>query len=307
MAMETVSRLQNLIGSIYDAALAPDGWTSVLEQFVQVMDLSGVAVIYQDSSAGLQGILLAEGISQDFIDLYGQHYFEQDYARHVSLHWPVGTWVNTVEIFPDRKHRKTEFYNDFLKPAGLGEIAGTVLSNSDVFAALGMHRTSSQRAFDPADERLYRILEPHFARALAIQRRLALSETRVDSFAEIVDRLALGVVFLSAAGQILYANSAARSLAAQDDGFALECGGILAARPRQTSLVRSLIAEAVRTSKGLGLCPGSGLHLERPSGRRPFEVLIAPLAKDRVQVGSSFAMAVLFIRDPEDQVTPAEM
>jgi DNA-binding CsgD family transcriptional regulator len=63
--------------------------------------------------------------------------------------------------------------------------------------------------------------------------------------------------------------------------------------------LRRLIAEALREPREAGARPGGVMRITRPSGRAPYEVLVAPLSERSFLLGFGGPLAVVFLRDPE--------
>jgi hypothetical protein len=94
-----------------------------------------------------------------------------------------------------------------------------------------------------------------------------------------LDRLPFGMVIIAdAAGRALIVNRAAEEMAAANDGFLLRGGCITAARTKEAEALTRCIAEAARPAGRRNGEGGGSLSISRPSGRRPFALLAAPLS-----------------------------
>lgn len=107
--------------------------------------------------------------------------------------------------------------------------------------------------------------------------------------AEALDAMSVGILVVGADGRVLHANAAAHALADAGDGLSL--GGwrstVAAARADETRALHRLVAEvAAAPGRGVG-----AMAVSRPSGRRPYAVLAAPLS------APSSSAAVLFVTD----------
>ena len=106
-----------------------------------------------------------------------------------------------------------------------------------------------------------------------------------------------GVVVLDESGSIIRANRTASEIAADEDGFALTRGGLAGATSAETALLRQRIAAAAKTAAGTATAMVGAVLLERPSGRRPYAVLAAPL-KDPNALGSDHRGCVVVFTMP---------
>ena len=298
--------LHTLITAIYDAALDSSGWNKVLQLAMLHLDACAATIICQAPHAGLEGLIAAEGLSLGALSDYNNHYIHQDCALQAGLAHPKGTWISTANFISKTQLKKTEFCSDFLEPAGLGHIAGSVLiKKPDSFATFGIHRPLTEREFDHFDLEFYQNIQPHLERALEIQVRLATAHARTSQLLELFERLTMGLILFGTRGELLFVNSAAEHMAAQNDGFSFSGASIAGARPSVTGQLRQLISEAINTCEGTGIGSGGTLLLERPSGKRSYEVLVAPMSRGRIGVPRGTTSAVLFIREQSREAEPA--
>ena len=104
--------------------------------------------------------------------------------------------------------------------------------------------------------------------------------------------------------RLLFMNRAANSLLNLRDGLEW-AQGRLRATDRETAVrLNGLLAAVFQTAAGAGITPGSRLSIPRPSLRRPFEVLVAPLPLPPGIRPESEARVAIFLTDPESQTVP---
>ena len=102
-------------------------------------------------------------------------------------------------------------------------------------------------------------------------------------------------------------NRAASRLTANADGLTVDRGELRAARVSDTMRLRALIAEAVKTSSGGSVGAGGMFAVGRPSGRRPLELLVCPVSRERTLFpGVETAAAMVFITDAEQRAVVDE-
>lgn len=143
----------------------------------------------------------------------------------------------------------------------------------------------------------------HRARAEIDRLRGALGELR-DREAEAgfhaacraLDYVALGVVLLDAGARVLFANRAARALAAEADGLTIG-EALLADGARPGAGLRRTLETALAMSLA-GEDHVAGLSVPRPSGRRDL-LLLACSLDARGRDGAHAPAVVAFISDPE--------
>jgi DNA-binding CsgD family transcriptional regulator len=206
--------------------------------------------------------------------------------------------------------KKTEFYADLARPYGytrglfgyLGRLGATRTS------VISINRSDRIPEFNAQDALLLSTLVPHVQRALQIHRRLVSAEQQRSAMADLMERLRTGVVLLDVSRRPVLVNRAANDILDQRDGLSLSNGELRAGTPGLTAQVRSAIVAAVDVSSGRSVVAGdSALSIPRPSGRRPFQLLITPLSRANDWTGAiGQAVAAVFVADPERDTQPEE-
>jgi DNA-binding CsgD family transcriptional regulator len=79
---------------------------------------------------------------------------------------------------------------------------------------------------------------------------------------------------------VLLLNRAAEKMATANDGLLLQGGRLEAANFEEATALARCIAEAVRTAGRRNVRGGGSICISRPSGRRPFAVLVAPMSPE---------------------------
>jgi DNA-binding CsgD family transcriptional regulator len=95
----------------------------------------------------------------------------------------------------------------------------------------------------------------------------------------------------------VFVNKAAAEIIAAGDGLGIEPGGLCAANPRETALVRQLIARTALQADPDAA--GGAVAVSRPSLRRPISLLVAPLPNPTGWFARGRAAVVVFVHDPE--------
>ena len=206
---------------------------------------------------------------------------------------------------------------DDLAPTSVLELSrwcGDFLKRLDAFHLLGS-RVSSERhpllprihlnLFRPiiaprfaGDERRKRAwLRPHIERALVIGTRMAAAESRANALADVVERMSVAVLLLKSGGRLHHANRAARMILAAEDGLQFGARGLRAqSRADDTQLQRALAAAG---TEGPVDPAATACLVSRPSGRRPLQIVAAPVSARNSFAPGERAGAIVFILDPE--------
>lgn len=290
-----------LVTSIYRAAECPAAWRDVVEQLRARLDGTGATIMYFDTRRPSSILAKTVGYSPDDIRRYEQYYSHVD-PWGVALgrrRWTTGRAIDGRALAPDHVVRRSEYFADFGRYVGSGRSACLPLErSSDRLCLAVIARSHTQPEFDRPQITLLDRLGPHLQQAFRIHRRLSQAEHLNASAGSILERLPVGVLLLSRAGQVLKANAAAERILAAGDGMRIECGHVLGSRSHSTHLLQQAIGRA--TGAGQLVVPSaSSLSIDRPSGRSPHRVVVAPAAGAVTTATDAMAEVVVFISDSE--------
>ena len=126
--------------------------------------------------------------------------------------------------------------------------------------------------------------------------------------AEVLDRLPTGVLVFDARHSPLVVNRSARRILDLCDGFAIERGRPRLADRREDGVFQALLAKACEAALGGQRGLSDVMQVTRPSGRRAFALMVAPLLDTPPGSAEGDAVSVAFITDPETgNVTATEV
>jgi DNA-binding CsgD family transcriptional regulator len=275
--------------------------------------LGRIAAAFGAPSAGMarQGKTLAEcwGISSGIQPAAMKSYVE--YYHGVNPIWqrvpntPAGTVQADTMVMARRDLERTEFFNDYLLPQGIGGLLNSVvLVEEGRQTVVTMH---GRQQFDNDDIELYKLLSPHLQRAVQINLKSAQTEINHAASIEALNRLNDGVLFVDVNGVVLFANSIAESFFLADGGLRQREGILHSKVSSQTAALHALIAKC--SNGGPILSSGGFLSLTRGSGRLPLSLMVAPMhaVPHRTPdwlIGKR-PVAIIFVTDPERIPKPA--
>lgn len=250
------------------------------------------------------GVLQEIGFSYftDEMNLYygANEIFRSDiWASTLNGPAQIGRAAALGDIVGDRSYRASIFYNDFIRHFGddTGQCVGIGFRSAEGgLVAIGFHRAFTDRAFPLRSLATINRLKPHLNRLLQLRGKLRQAEIDAQLARAGFDAVDQAVILADEFARPLLVNRAAEHILADADGLGLRRGRLEAAGTRaQRTLERAVYSAARRTGDRGGAC-----LIERPSGKRPLRVVVAPL-------GLSFgSCALLLIDDPERQPsTPA--
>lgn len=298
------AKFHALLGSLYDAAVEPNEWQSLPTRLARFFEAGSSTLWLWSKRAGeLEGLDTFGWTKQD-LDAYRDQYAQRDLWSIEGVKQPLGSALLMSEVVPSAVFAESEFYRDLARHLGLFHCMGTALPVDDrQLCILGLHRPRARPDFTASEQKLLRLLIPHLERALQLRNRVEGIRQAGRLAFSALDALAVAVVIVGANGGVLYANPAAERLAAQRDGISLQAKQLAATGAAGCEL-RRLIHGAANSSVGKAGGAGGSLAVPRPSGRRPFSLLVTPLPAGRMADALQRPCAAVFILDPESRTAP---
>lgn len=214
-------------------------------------------------------------------------------------------------VMPLAEVKRTEYYDGWLRRLGVLDAMSVCIFREDsVLAKLDFLRPLAAPPFGADEITFATRLLPHLQRAASIHRRLHLADLQQAGAEQALDALAFGVCLLDRRGRSTFVNRAAERLLGTRDGMALDAAGRLtAARSAERTRLERLVVEACATGAGVadGAGPAGGMQVTRPSGRRAFTVIVAPLRLRQSPLLPRVPVAVAFLSDTERDIDAATL
>jgi DNA-binding CsgD family transcriptional regulator len=190
-------------------------------------------------------------------------------------------------------------YVQISKPLGAEYQVAAFISKSS--GGKGFISLSLDRPFGAAQIKRLQYVVPHLVRAAKIYQKVYVPSCPREGADAAFDLLPCGLVTLAWNGIVLHANREAERILRQSDGLGLCSGRLETSDPKARSQLHAAVAQAA--SAGTGTWSATPLAIRRPSERRPYEVLVAPIAPRSQELAFSFlataSAAFVLVSDPE--------
>lgn len=301
-----------LISAIYQGPLDETPWQQFLPLLGQTLDARAVSLVLRPPAAGDKGLILnyqrplpgeAQQVSlADPTDWEASAYREHYFALDPFISLPIGKVITLAELIPEQALRDSDYYQQYLKPAGVFHIlGGDTLEPDGLLARLRVCRNEKEQGFTDNDKQLLASILPHLQRAIQFHARLNRIESERDLYANAVDRLAVGTIILDENGKLLNTNNIAQQMLEENDGLATHNNHLQVGNREQASEFQSLV-EKVLSRQQLNQ-PGmpEALRVSRPSGRPDLGLVMRPIPTSEWSEGQACPSVVVFISDPELQ------
>ncbi len=294
-------QLSTFIERIYEAVLDHSVWDTLLPDLFHHL---------QSEFGGLYFPYLATGSADDFSRTVGMDDAAvRDYSEHysaISTNFQVLRTYSVGEIYTDQMapdygaYESSEAYNDFFKPRAVEHLLNLIpLRGGRRQVSLSFRRGRRQGHYSDDDIAQLRYLAPHFSQAFRLGQRLDRVEGDRRALTEALELSRDGILVLDCRGHLVFMNRRGHEICAERDGFWLDSKGAPRASVHSDSTrMASAIHGVTDGAKDNGRSPGDVLQVTRISLRRPYQVLVAPLAGGKMELGGPRA-AILVIKDPE--------
>ena len=304
---DIVAELDRLRLRIHQAALEPELWHEVVGSVMELVGARCANVMLTEAKSVTPKVYVFRNVDPEAQRLFETHWHRHDLWLHAGAAYPARSIIVGQEMVPESTLFASEFYNDYLRYNDVGRVLTNLFErNSAMLGHLSAFRSARDEEFAAFECDIMRTLTPHLATAMAVHVRLAGLEDRIRATEAALDRLPVGVCLIDQAGSIRYRNLLAEEILAANDGLAERSGSLFAAAPGESRKLAAHVAAAVATGVGNAACPGAILSISRPSIRRPYSVLVAPLHSTRDAtygvLGETRPCAIVLIVDLEQEL-----
>lgn len=295
--------LADIVAAIYQAAAATQCWTSVIEQISRLVPGEPGGIIISPLIVGRDPAALKSLWKEpdNYIATYEAYFGYQDELAQAHIeNSKRGTYsFGTVsELMPRENFDSSEIYNNLMRDFDLDDTAGFVVHGTvPRMTLLGLYGEQWNERDATANRCLFDQIRPHFDAAMHLHWRIADAEGAAAAGRATLDGFRTGIIWLDKDGKILWMNGSAEAMLAQRDGLT-QSFGLLASRDTLASKKLSLALQASIS----GAATEPSIAVQRPSGKRPFSISIAPPGTDLATIGGSRVAALVFITDL--QATP---
>jgi len=271
--MEIDEAALSLIESIYEAAADASRWGNVLAAMQPVFGTAAVLFWRRAPSANDGGLLCAVGVPEPESEgLARTRPFDRLRCEEARL--LPGDVEEFEALVPFGDALLSEFADTWRERHDLAHgLAVAVLRDVDHLSTLELVRARGSAPFGAEECDTARLLVPHLARAVLMERARGIAHVRSQAAAALGDRLPVGVLLVGANGEVVDSNRRARSLLDRRDGLSIDSGLLRARQPADTSRLHRCI-RAVAADED----PRS-VTIE-PSSERPIVAHVAPIPSE---------------------------
>ncbi|AWV04502.1 helix-turn-helix transcriptional regulator [Burkholderia sp. JP2-270] len=217
------------IDDIYAAALGDQRWETALDGLRSTVGVRMATLLSFDDAARVPAIEQAAGDDASWVatcyHTYNTEFYRYDPVVPVASNWPAGRWFEDVKHLSPRQRTHGVFYQEFLRPYGLGSISGLYLHREQGAGAfLSVQSGPESQGLSDDQRRTIEIMGTHISRALRIQARIGELEARVAAAESALDAIPVPVFLLGEHRELRYTNRAADQLIAAEPAMRIVSG-----------------------------------------------------------------------------------
>lgn len=219
-----------LVRRVYSAGLDRAKWSEFLADLSSLIGRSWLALHGHDMARNVNLGFLTHNYSPDHHSSYLQHFADRNPWNARAARVPVGAVIHSQILLEPGVLRRTEFYNDWIRPQeDIGTGAGvTLFRDRERFLRLSCNIRF--RDLERLETRLLGLLEaigPHMQASFQLSRRLAGARVG-QHYQDALQLVPEPILLLDRSGRVGFANSAAERLLQSGKGVAIGADRCLA-------------------------------------------------------------------------------
>lgn len=219
----------SLLDDIYAAALGDQRWEAVLDGVRSSVGVRMATLLSFDDAARVPVIDRAAGDDESWAAecrrAYNTEFYLYDPVVPVAGNWPAGRWFEDVKQLSRPQRAHCVFYQEFLRPYGIGSIAGLYIHRGEHTGAfLSVQCGPESQGLSDAQRVAIEGMGAHISRALRIEARIGELEARVAAAESALDAIPVPVFLLGAQRELRYTNRAADQLIAAEPALRIVNG-----------------------------------------------------------------------------------
>ncbi|RKQ70055.1 helix-turn-helix transcriptional regulator [Oceanibaculum indicum] len=261
---------------------APD-FQSVLSDITRLIEARAITLYTPHlAPSDPRAVWAATGMPQEALNEYAAYYGSLDVWTQAATRDglpPKGSLIVSDELLPPEDLRRSEFYNDYLKPYEIGRTLVSIVDDGKLpgfpRVRLSIVRAEAQRPFDAREKATLGAMQQLLRTVMRLHQGsiLASGQSQLEVLA--FDRLKEPIFILDADTSVLASNEAARRIAQSDPRLQLLRGRLVFSKAGDNNDLRTALAalEAGREAPvflqlSSSMADGSPLSLilSRPSG-----------------------------------------
>lgn len=285
------------VGELYESVLDEEKWFPAMQAIYRLVGGHGAFHIIADPSTGAVARSEQVGVDPAVNELYLQYYAGKEVRIPPALAHGVGEVVTEGTLLDRRTYERSEIYRDLLLPYDIPHIMAVWLQRtSRACQAFIVEAGRRHGPFQQDALKKFSAVAPHLIRAARIREALVSARRDRDIRMEILDRLPLGVIFLSETGAVIAASAYAEDVLREGNGLRIRQSRLHAEFPEndrrlQDGLFRTCSQSATPAS-------GATLAIRQRPPKSGLNVVVVPVTPSPGLTITPQSVAMLIVTDP---------
>lgn len=290
------------LSEIYDTLLDARRWPRMLDVLARAhggFSATALAIDerYSESAVNFNSLAFPPELVADYV---ANHERAEAEAYEALFRAPPLRWMRDDEAFrgPLEEQPSVLWFREKL---GIWNRAAIRLNDNPAWRdAIVLQFDRDHGPIRPEEQQAFQPLAPHLARLFALNRPFQILRARFQAVVAALDRFDLGVLALSARGDVVVANREAQRILDAGQGVRLTPARQLAlASAALQARYGAALAAAARTAQADGADSGARLVLPRGPDRDPLLMEISALRGDGDELEAGLRGALVLLVDPE--------
>lgn len=297
--MTDEAALLEIVGQLYEAA-GDAALFSKLPSLIAAEFDTDSAMIHTSAPQSLEMpavLAITENFDSWAQSSYVEHYHYVNTWYRRGIMKPIGSVIFGQELVDETELQRIEWYDYCQKLRAFHVLGATMQVADGIVGAIGLHRPRTASRFDEGDRRKMQLILPHLQRTVQLQQRLSTLSLESAVAYDVIDGLAIGIIFVEMDGRLVFANRIAERALRTGEGLTVTQGRLCPRDPRQAHAFARLMAEAAQTSAGRSLKAGGVIPIQTAAGAS-LPVLVTPFRSASVGCGHNRPTAIVIFSDP---------
>jgi DNA-binding CsgD family transcriptional regulator/PAS domain-containing protein len=265
--------VDKIISAIYDTATVGGGWQSLMSLLARELDAVGATYLVFDKGSRVPEFWCNFGHDNSTEKNYTAQYMSMDPTLDLAIRSDVGAVLHSADHFSSRYIERSEYFQDFLIPSRLGNVAGgKVIDNEDFIGVFSVQQDAYTKNSSDANRLLLDRIMPHLVRASAIHWKLRALNIQHNKIDEALRASPQVTIIVDSGKRIEYLNASAEALIAATCGLAVHAGVLLCSN---ASAEAQLGAAVRRATDSL---PLKGSFVAAQHGEQELYMTVMPLS-----------------------------
>ncbi|MCP3728381.1 helix-turn-helix transcriptional regulator [Paraburkholderia sp. CNPSo 3272] len=243
-----------------------------------------------------------DGIEPAYIDSYERYYNQLDPIVPLTSSWMPGTLFTDQMLVSATVLSRSEFYQDWVRPQGIGGIAlANFMRDGDLVGLFGAPR-ASVRPYPQRSLEMISALLPHLRHAIRTLRTLGDLSIRARDYANALNALTQKIFIVDENARVRHCNQTAELLLSTHSGLHIDHHVLTTPTLSSTRALHRLIAQATCTDRQQQR--GGAMLIDCVSPGCTIRILVTPINSDAtIESGLSFAprTALIVVAESENR------